>query len=808
MTMTTSTQPGAADVGTLFPSIAALRDEHSALLRKTRNTDGVLEAGVEIKRFIERGRATGAIIDRDPDRWDVQGLLDYWSAILYRANLVPPDATLADYDSSMAPNIPDEMCPFVGLDAFREERRPVFFGRSQLVDELLSRLAAARFLAVLGPSGSGKSSLVMAGLLPALRSGAIDGSREWDYIRPFVPGPHPLTTLVETVMPEAPLERQQAAAKRLETDPLGLPALISERTEKPALIVVDQFEETFTLCASDSERAAFIAAVLAAKAEHRVVLTMRSDYETFIARVPDLQAAFEASQVRVTPLSASDLREAIERPAAAVGLRFEDGVVDSLVRDILGEPAGLPLLQFTLMKLWEMRDHDRITRAAYRRLGGARAALAHSADECYERMIPEDQALAKRILLRLVRPGESLEIVSNRVPISTLVRLGPRERVERVLGTLVHARLVRLTSRPREGDDQIEVAHEALVRNWPTLVGWLEDERGRLRQRQRLSAAAELWMSHGKDEGGLLGGSLLDEARRYDDLSDLEAEFVKASLSALDAARQREVERILREKELERAVEERRRIEEQKRVRLLSIFSVLLAAAVLLAGTGWYRATKKTEEAQEKTQELTNTMQELTKTTEELKSAQNELKKLSAAQIEAAKEESEEAQRERSAVSEIHELVNQARVYENGGALEDAAGIYKRLIQKYEQRGEFPNQATALVSLGNVYRKLGDSHHDDQYFKRALEAYKKARTIRANDSKIKKVDVAVVDYDIALVYGAMKEYAMAERAYASAFEIWRREKVTSHNEVYRDATRDRAEMRSERRGAAAPSQTP
>src|SRR5581483_4650169 len=175
-------------------------------------------------------------------------------------------------------------------------------------------------------------------------------------------------------------------------------------------------------------------------------------------------------------------------------LKFEDGVVDALLHDLLGEPAALPLLQFTLLKLWEHRSRNRVTKEAYQRLGGGRLALARSADEFYAGLIPEEQVTARRILLRMIRPGEGLEVTSNRIRRAALYRENEaHDRIDRVLEKLIRARLVRTSGGDTPGDEQIEVAHEALVRNWPTLVDWLEDERSALSVRRRLETKEAEW---------------------------------------------------------------------------------------------------------------------------------------------------------------------------------------------------------------------------------------------------------------------------------------------------------------------------
>ncbi len=617
-----------------FPSLTALRTTHNTLLDAHRTQADRATFWPEVERFIERGRATGALLDNEEDRWAAQSLLDYWSATGYSVGRTMPDAALADFDPTLAPEIPDDRCPYVGLAAFREFQEPYFFGRRQLVESLLAKVATERLIAVVGPSGSGKSSIVLAGLLPALKTGGLAAqdatatSDQWRYSERMVPGSDPLANLERAILPKEsgePLDVTLAAkfvsvADGCRREPDYLVTLLNETGQEPFVLVIDQFEELFTLCTDDALRRAFINNLLsliqAPGARHTVLLTMRTDFESFVARLPDFLPYFEEALVRVTPLNAAELRDVIERPAALVGLKFETGVVDALVQDVLGEPAALPLLQFTLLKLWERRDRNRITWASYKELGGGRLALSRSADQLYDHLIPEEQLTARRILLRLVRPGEGLEITSNRVRRSVLYQTGEaRDRVDRVLARLVNADLLRLSPGDKPEDAQIEVAHEALVRNWPRLVGWLEDERGRIRERLRLTEAAEQWLKLDRDPSALLRGTLLEDAQRHPDLNELEEEFVAASLTARQAAdRERE---LVHQRELEQArvlaVEQQQRAESEtqwaayqtrsavklrRRAWLLGITTVvalLLSALAVLLG---YRANEQALEAQ------------------------------------------------------------------------------------------------------------------------------------------------------------------------------------------------------------------
>ncbi|MEM1256243.1 MAG: hypothetical protein AAGI69_27720 [Cyanobacteria bacterium P01_H01_bin.21] len=519
-----------------FTSLTSLRAAHTDLLRRYREQDNEPELMAEIDHLIRRGCATGAILDNEDDRWAAQGLLDYWSSILYRAGWEPPDTTLVDFDSSLAPDLSEELCPYLGLEAFRTEKRHLFFGQERLLDKLVKHLDTYPLLIVVGASGSGKSSAVLGGLLPRLMTGALPGSQNWAYYSPLVPGSNPLSALAKRFKPiqigmdEWISENVQA----FQQNSFHLTELVKQPDGQPVVLVIDQFEEVFTLCRDDSIRDALVQNLLnfiqTQDAKNRLILTMRTDFESQFVRMPELQAFFEISHTRTTALDANELREAIERPAALVGLKFEEGLVDQLLSDVLGEPAALPLLQFTLLKLWDHREHNRVTWEAYRRLGGGRQALAKSADEFYNSLILEEQVTMKRILLRMVRPSEGLEVTSRRISVRDLYRSGEaKDRVDRVLEKLIQARLVRLTEGDTPDDAQVEMAHEALIRNWPRLVEWLEDERIVLRQRLRLTAAAEHWQNSKREPSALLRGALLEESRSYDDLSDLEAEYIQAS---------------------------------------------------------------------------------------------------------------------------------------------------------------------------------------------------------------------------------------------------------------------------------------
>ena len=596
-----------------FTSIGALKAAHIALLERRRHEGDGGELIAAVTAFIERGSATGTILEADPDRWAGQSVLDYWANVVYRAGYDAIDSALADFDPLCIPELDDALCPYIGLDPFREPTQALFFGRQRTIADLVERLWGRRLLAVVGPSGSGKSSLVLGGLLPVLKAGALKHSERWRYLPPIVPGSDPLGALdrlglASGISDDVP---PSWADQRRLTILLG---------DTPTVLVVDQFEELFTLCEDTAARDAFIANLLALAdapgQRHTVILTMRSDFESFVARVPELHALWESALARVVPLNAAELREAIERPATAVGLRFEAGVIEGLLQDILGEPAALPLLQFTLLKLWEERERNRVPWSVYARLGGGRLALARSADAFYDELIPEDQIAARRLLLRMVRPGDGLEVTSSRVRRATLEIGGEaRDRIDRVIGKLVAARLVRQTAGETPADDQLEVAHEALVRNWPRLVGWLEDERVALAARRRLEAKANEWLRLGRGSGGLLDEIQLRDAERwllgpdaaYVGYNEALHALVQSSRDAIDAAR-RDAEQQQLELARAQAVADiqRRRAEEQAQVsrrsrRLVAVLLGLLAltaAAMFVALNQTSLARRSATEAQ------------------------------------------------------------------------------------------------------------------------------------------------------------------------------------------------------------------
>jgi hypothetical protein len=524
-----------------FPTIFDLRAQHGALISRQRQGTSVPELADDVRLFVDRAQVTGAILDAAEQRDAAQGLIDYWVTTLYRAAIELDDATLADFDADLAPALDDALCPYVGLSAFEEQTSGRFFGRERLIAAAVDRLANERVLAVLGPSGSGKSSILLGGVLPKLKALHPD----WRFFDPLVPGSDPLATL--------------QAALGASTD------------ATPAVLVVDQLEEVFTLCDDHAVRDAFMARLIAfvdaPEPRQTLLVTLRTDYEPYLAKYPRAQELFAAGELRATPLSAVELREAVEKPAESIGLKLETGLVAKLVDDVLGEPAALPLLQFTLLRLWQERDHNRITLAGYARVGRSREALARAADKLYGNLLPEDQVIMRKILLRMVRPAAGEETTRRRVGIAELQQIGHAPKnVERVLDKLLEARLVR-----RSGET-VEVAHEALIRNWPQFVTWLEEKRAQLMRVRRLESLAEEWQRFDR-HSGFLDDEQLVEAEKWIDGDEARDVGIKDSLRALVVA--------------SRALAEKRKAHARRGKRFLVAMMIVLLAVLGLLGVAY-----------------------------------------------------------------------------------------------------------------------------------------------------------------------------------------------------------------------------
>ena len=411
------------------------------------------------------------------------------------------------------------ICPFKGLASFEPVDADYFFGRERLVAELVARLVGAGFLGIVGPSGSGKSSVLRAGLLPALAGGVLPGSGGWRRLL-LRPGERPLEELRRVLVSGA----KDPLAEALDTLPSGARLLLA----------VDQLEELFTACRSDAERAAFADTLARAAADPDgravVVVALRADFYGRFAAYPGLAELLAANHVLVGPMQASELRRAVELPASRVGLRVEADLADALVDDVEGEPGALPLLSTALLELWQKRPDDALTLAAYRESGGVHGAVARLAEGTYARIPDERRQLVRAVMLRLVGEDEGDAPVRRRAPLAEL-DLERNEDVADVLATLADSRLVTVS------EGSVEVAHEALLREWPRLREWIEEDTEGRRLRRHITQAATEWDAAGRDQGELYRGARLAAALDWTadhalDVNELEREFVTESREA------------------------------------------------------------------------------------------------------------------------------------------------------------------------------------------------------------------------------------------------------------------------------------
>lgn len=475
--------------------------------------------------------------------------------------------------------LPDEPVPYRGLLPFEAEHARFFFGRDVDIARLMEKLGRQPFVAVVGASGSGKSSLVKAGLLPNLKANALPDSRRW-HILTMTPGGQPLRSLASqlaTFVP--PADRPDATDKltsRLAERPDGLRtilnAFLADRPH-PVLLFIDQFEELFTLCADGPERCRmaaeqFIAtlsdAVERGDGQIRIILTLRADFLDRCLAYPALRKLLEDRQLLLGPLARPDLRDAVVRPAQQVGALLEKGLVNTILADVGDEPGNLPLLQHALHELWLARRGPWLTLDAYEARGGVAGALGRRAQATYDALTQEQQTLARSILLRLATLGEGVSDTRRRADRAELYPVGTDPAQVDVVIQALSGQDARLLV---ADENSVDLAHEALIQGWSALHDWLEENREALRTHRRLTEAANEW-KHSRDESYLYRGARLAEAEEWAaaqglEMNDLEAAFLQASLAL------RNHEAIERETIRERELEQARKLTETERLRVV-----------------------------------------------------------------------------------------------------------------------------------------------------------------------------------------------------------------------------------------------
>lgn len=494
-------------------------------------------------------RACGGDVDEWEERWHHVA-----------AELAADTATERHEDAGREEHRP----PYAGLAAFGADDSDRFFGRERLVEDLAETLAERRFVAVFGASGAGKSSVLRAGLLPRLRSA---GCR----VIAFTPGLHPLEELAVRLAGSActtPGRLHQDFSTAPENLHLTLRQLAAHEPEgAETVIVVDQFEELFTICRSQEERTRFISALVAvARASNsagRIVLGVRADFYPHCAEHGELVEAFRDAQVTVGPMSVDELHSVIVRPALQAGCRVEGQLLAHLIGQVQGRAAALPLLSHALLETWRRRRGNVLTLDGFRAVGGIEGSLAQTGEAFYADLTPARQDIARHLFQRLTALGEGAEDTRRRIP---RTELNSDEDTTAVLERAVQARLIALDG------ESVEITHETLIRSWPRLRRWLGENRELLRTSRQLTEAAGTWESLGRDPGALYRGTRLALARQLTDqgapgLTANERAFLDESLAAerADAAMAR------------------------RRARQLRLLTALLSVLLLLAtGTSYY----------------------------------------------------------------------------------------------------------------------------------------------------------------------------------------------------------------------------
>jgi len=494
------------------------------------------------------------------------------------------------------------ICPFRGLEAFREQDRRFFFGRDDLARRLLDKLCESRFLAVIGPSGCGKSSVVQAGLIASLRERFV--------VSLFTPRERPIEELAFTLRkcyPEKNIPPVEQLIKRLEQGGETLHYIAREMVEfwdnKKLLVVIDQFEELFTQTGSDAERERFISLILDAvdvpDGPVTIILTMRSDFIGKCAFYKKLNKFVTEHLVQVEPMGMEGLRLAVEEPAAMVGIHFEDGLVNRVLADVKGAPGELPLLELALLELYERRREGLLSLQAYENIGGIAGALVNRAETEFNRLDdPGKEILRKMFLLRLIQPGEGTEDTCRRVSKNELLALGADIKLaEKVLNQWIDARLLTSTQDTSRGQDLVDVAHEALIRKWDRVQEWMAAGRESARLMGILRQAVLEWNRSDRGPDFLFQGTRLGQMEKlmdaYDgDFTEEEIEFVIAGVKQREA------------KELEKVAQMQIQVlQQQKALRLTRLVAMVITIALIITSWLAYLAVKSEKEAKRRTLE-------------------------------------------------------------------------------------------------------------------------------------------------------------------------------------------------------------
>ncbi|MEG4083460.1 nSTAND1 domain-containing NTPase, partial [Microcoleus sp. POL10_C6] len=487
--------------------------------------DGIA-AGYEVEEAYDLGRS------------QMMSFGEHETPVFKKKNLI--DAPIDDGIIAFEDVIPN---PYQGLSAFREEDADFFFGQEKFVSNLVEVTHKQPLVAVVGPSGSGKSSVVFAGLIPKLRK---EGN--W-LIEIFRPGNEPFKKLVFALIQQLEPSANEIQKLGLESDMLQgritlqqvLSRILANNPGKRLLLVVDQFEELYTLCQVKEEQERFADGLLTAIAQENITLvfTLRADFYGYVLSYRPLRDALqEYTPQLLSSMKREELQAAIELPAQKSEVQLEPQLTQRILDDVGQEPGNLPLLEFALTRLWEKQINQELTHQAYEEIGGVKKAIANHAEQVYQQLSEIDKKQAQRIFVQLVRPGEGTEDTRR---IATRAEVGEDNwnLVSYLAG--YQARLV-VTGR-QEPEDTVEVVHEALIREWGTLREWINANRDFRTWQERLKVALREWKNNNHDSGALLRGVPLNVAaewlrKRAGEMTQEERDFIQVSVRKQKRRRQ------------------------------------------------------------------------------------------------------------------------------------------------------------------------------------------------------------------------------------------------------------------------------
>ncbi len=555
-------------------------------------------------------RALRDVLDRELGVDPSPALERLHERILRQDPALPVSSTLSDQPDAPveSPARADSRNPYKGLRPFAEDDAGDFFGREPVVATILERLDTTHFLALVGPSGSGKSSVVHAGVLPVLRGGerrdadsargGTEDHREW-LVATMVPGSHPFEAAEAALLRACP-DPPPSLQEQFRGDDLGLlRAVLRIRPDDHArvLLVIDQFEELYFLVDDPEARQRFtrnlVEAVQDPATKLSVLITLRADLFAHPLSDPALGEFVVEGLLSLPPLRPGQLEAACTRPAASVGVTVEPELAAELVSDVADQPGALPLFEYALTETFAAREGATLSLDTYQQIGGLHGALSRRSDEVYGGLGTPQRDAAQQLFLRLITLDETFEATRRRVRRSELDALGlGRAVVDEVLDGFGRARLLSFDRDPVTGEATVEVAHEALLSAWPRFRAWIDDARQELRLHRTLTAAAAEWEAAGRDPDYLLPASRLalhdhdeDDAHRAVVRTSCESAFLDASRERRDREAAQEAERQRHELELER----------RARQRLRTLVGVLACAALLAVGLTGYAAWQAQE---------------------------------------------------------------------------------------------------------------------------------------------------------------------------------------------------------------------